>query len=198
MIKDSVIEVIVKQPKKYIKLGYDVKVGDIIFINIIELPNGSHVLVNFICDYCNMQAQKEYRKLYNNPKHSCNKTECIRSRVKDTNLERYGVENPFQSKEFKQKIKETNLERYGVEHVSQRSDVKEKTKETNLGRYGVDNFFESSTFKDKSRETNIERYGVEQFTESTNFKEKSKLTNMEKYGVEYIIQNKDEDNMMFF
>ena len=32
---------------------------------------------------------------------------------RQTNLEKYGCENPFQSDEIKEKIKQTNLEKYG-------------------------------------------------------------------------------------
>jgi hypothetical protein len=47
---------------------------------------------------------------------------------KKTNLEKYGVENPFQSEEIKGKIKNANLEKYGVENPQQNKNIKEKTK----------------------------------------------------------------------
>jgi hypothetical protein len=60
-------------------------------------------------------------------------------KTKKTNLEKYGVENVFQSEDIKEKIKQTNLEKYGVEHPLQNKDILEKSKETNIERYGVDN-----------------------------------------------------------
>ena len=44
----------------------------------------------------------------------------------------------FQSKELLEKVKQTNLERYGVENPSQNKKVQNKRKKTNLERYGVE------------------------------------------------------------
>lgn len=41
-------------------------------------------------------------------------------------LERYGVENGFQSEEIKEKIRKTSLEKYGCEHYRQNQEMKEK------------------------------------------------------------------------
>jgi hypothetical protein len=53
----------------------------------------------------------------------CNKTYRssieFKNKVKITNLDRYGVENPWQAKEVKEKIKKTNLDKYGVENPNQ-------------------------------------------------------------------------------
>jgi hypothetical protein len=43
----------------------------------------------------------------------CNK---IKEKSKQTNLERYGVENPMQLNFYKEKLKHTMLEKYGVEN----------------------------------------------------------------------------------
>ena len=43
----------------------------------------------------------------------------IQEKIKQTNLERYGVENPNHRKEIRDKIKQTVLERYGVEYFCQ-------------------------------------------------------------------------------
>lgn len=61
----------------------------------------------------------------------------VQDKVKATCLERYGVENSYQSDTIKEKIKQTNLERYGVENVQQNTAVKQKTKQTMIEKYGV-------------------------------------------------------------
>ena len=85
---------------------------------------------------------------------------CSKLKAIQTNLERYGVENPFQSEKIKNKIKQKNLERYGVENPSQSSEIKQKKVETSLKNYGVENPTQSETVKQKSKQTNLEKYGV--------------------------------------
>jgi len=53
--------------------------------------------------------------------------ECSDEKKKETNMERYGVEYPFQCEKVKQKIKDTNMERYGVENPSKCEEVKKKS-----------------------------------------------------------------------
>ena len=63
--------------------------------------------------------------------------------MKATNLERRGVEYPFQDPEVKEKIKATNLECRGVEYSAQDPEVQEKKKATVLERYGVENVMQN-------------------------------------------------------
>ena len=86
--------------------------------------------------------------------------ECSKLKAIQTNLKRYGVENPFQSEEIKNKIKQKNLEKYGVENPSKSSEIKQKKIETSLKNYGVINPTQSEIIKQKSKQTNIEKYGV--------------------------------------
>ena len=65
------------------------------------------------------------------------KSDIVKEKRKQTNIERFGTENVFASEVIKQKIKETNLERYGVEYTSQNQDILNKIQATNLDKYGV-------------------------------------------------------------
>ena len=47
MIIDEYVEVLVKQPGKYKKLGYRAEYGETILIKIEELSSASHIKVNF-------------------------------------------------------------------------------------------------------------------------------------------------------
>lgn len=130
------------------------------------------------------------------------------SKRNKTMLERYGVDNPFKSKEIYEKVKNTNLERYGntcsaqsnivrpkiiksmldrygVECSFQAEVVKEKIKATNLERYGVDNPFKSDIIKDKIVESNRKNLGVDYPMQSREVMDKSRVTSLEKYGTEY-------------
>lgn len=82
----------------------------------------------------NSTIQKQTKSVF-----SENKKQTISNKAKKTNLERYGVENPAQSKDVQAKIKQTNLNRYGVEWTFQSDNNKEKTKNTMNEIYGVDN-----------------------------------------------------------
>ena len=55
-----------------------------------------------------------------------------REKSKQTNLEKYGVDNPAKADEIKEKIKLTNLQKYGVEHAFQAESVKEKIHKTKI------------------------------------------------------------------
>jgi len=69
------------------------------------------------------------------------------------------------SENIKEKLKKTNLERYGVENIYQSEKIKEKIKNTNLIRYGYTNpFLNPDTLlniHNKLKKTNLERNGYE-------------------------------------
>ncbi|MGI0075915.1 MAG: DUF7487 domain-containing protein [Nitrosopumilaceae archaeon] len=109
------------------------------------------------------------------------------TKIKQTNLERYGAENPFQLKEIQDKIKQTNLKKYGVDNPLKSEKVKEKIKQTNLERYGAENPQQNKAVQDKIKQTNLKKYGVEWNIISTQSREKQKQTNLKKYGTEWNI-----------
>ena len=113
----------------------------------------------------------------------------VQAKVKQTNLERYGVENPLQSQEVQAKVKQTNLERYGVENVFSNADIQKDARDTRLQKYGTAVPFRCKDSVEKARKTNLERYGVEYPTQNEGVREKVKQTNLERYGVEYPTQN---------
>ena len=124
--------------------------------------------------------------------------------VKQTSLDRYGVDNPMKSEIIKEKLKNTNLERYGVESPFQSDVIKEKIKKTNLERYGVEMPLMSEQIQEKGRQTTIKRYGglmtharkasydkydgINPF-QANEVKEKRKSTMIEKYGTEHALSN---------
>jgi hypothetical protein len=117
------------------------------------------------------------------------KTSGVQQRMKETTLERHGVENAFQSKTLMEKAKETNLILRGVENASQCPVVKEKIKQTNLELRGVEYPGQCPQVKEKIKETNLERIGVENPFQAPDFTAKSEKTCMEKYNVRHSSQN---------
>jgi hypothetical protein len=146
---------------------------------------------------------------------------CSKEKRINTNLEKYGVENPFQSDVCKEKSKITCLEKYGFSHPMKNDDVKEtlkqsfllnfgvenpqqnervrlKTKETCLNNYGVEYPLQNTSVLSKVKSTNIEKYGVENQFQREEVKEIIKLSNIEKYGVECQLSNLEfKRNSMF-
>jgi hypothetical protein len=118
-------------------------------------------------------------------------TEEKEKRKKETCLDKYGVENPFQAKEIKEKIKQTNIKKYGNScPLNGEAQIKMK-KETWLKNYGVENPQQSKEIKEKTKQTNKERYGVEYMLQSQIFKDKYKLTCLKRFGVEHPSQNEE-------
>lgn len=116
-------------------------------------------------------------------------------RTQNAKLNKYGNLNNYN------KIKETNLNKYGVEYITQVKDIREKVsdtwqnksteeitkivnkrKNTNLEKYGVEFSFQSDEIKERIKQTNLEKYGVEYVTQDVHTKEKIKLTNLKRYG----------------
>jgi hypothetical protein len=110
-------------------------------------------------------------------------------KMKTSTMEKYGVEYACQSEEIKGKIKQTNLEKYGTEYGLQNEVVKEKKRQTNLKKYGFDNPLQCQEIKEKCRKTCLQKYGTEFYSQTDEFKEKFKESNLKKYGVEYGFQS---------
>ena len=144
------------------------------------------------CKVCGKLLKKyEYRKTYYCSVACSRKDEENNEKRKQTNLEKYGVENPNQNKEIREKSKQTCLKKYGVEYSSQTDKVKEKIKQTCLKKYGGNAPACNKEIQEKMKSTNIEKYGCENAFASDIIKEKIKQTNLEKYGVEHPNQNKE-------
>lgn len=126
--------------------------------------------------------------------------------IRQTNLEKYGCENPFGSPEIREKSKLTRLKKYGDVNYNNR----EKSKKTCLDKYGADNPWKAKEVQEKIKQTNLERRGVEYSfqdpstiekvkktklkrhgDEKYNNREKCKETCKEKYGVENVFQSKE-------
>ena len=106
----------------------------------------------------------------------------IKQKIKQTCLEKYGVDNYNKTKESKEKIKQTCLEKYGVEYFWQSDECKEKIKQTCLEKYGVDSPLKSEKIRNKGKKTCLEKYGVDNPAKLEENKEKVKQTCLKKYG----------------
>ena len=106
----------------------------------------------------------------------------IKQKIKQTCLEKYGVDNYAKSKEGKEKVKQTCLKKYGVEYSWQSNECKQKIKQTCLEKYGVDSPLKSKEIRNKCKLTCLEKYGVDNPAKLEENKEKVKQTCLKKYG----------------
>ena len=102
--------------------------------------------------------------------------ESATAKRRETNLERYGSVSPFGNKEIQNRIKKNFIEKYGT-HPRSTEAVKNKMKQTCLSKYGVDNVSKAVEIKEKISESNKISYstGKPQL--------KAQQTNLRKYGV---------------
>lgn len=147
--------------------------------------------IEISCDKCGKIFFKNYLRRNISLCRSCAK--------KQTNLEKYGVEN-YNNHE---KAKQTNLKRYGstsaLHGINQQKidEIKKqkygtsnnfsKIKQTNLKKYGVEYITQSEIMKSSSQKTKLEKYGYKNYTN----REKAKQTILEKYGKENIFATQE-------
>jgi len=140
-----------------------------------------------LCKMCNntvnWQAGKGQYATYCSSKCVANDPD-KKAKTNQTNIERYGVGNPFQNKNIQEQIKQTNLDKYGG-HPKQNTDVQSKYRNTCLEKYGVTTTSKVKEFQEKKYNTNLERYGSISPFGNDIVQEKIKQANLEKYGVEY-------------
>jgi hypothetical protein len=99
-----------------------------------------------------------------------NKNTLIKEKIKQTCLERYGVENAMYSEEIKERLKSTCLERYGTEYYTNSDDFKIKSEQTCLERYNCKRYSSTDEYKEKIKQTCLERYGVEHYSKTEEYK----------------------------
>jgi len=172
-------------------------------------------IIRGICltEDCNNNFNKPFRELLkiNGYCFDCSK-ENGKTKIIETNLTKYGVDNPMKTTEFKEKIKNTNMKKYGVEHILQLDVIKNQMKEKSLAKYGTEYVLQSEIVRNKGKETNkikygfenpqqnkdiqkktsdtvYKKYGAKHYFITDEFKEKTCKTNMLKYGVPHHSQN---------
>ena len=147
--------------------------------DISGLGKWSKIVIELVCDECGIEKSIAY-KLYTSYGYEGGDYLCRKCKMEKNNLEKWGVENPFQLDSVKEKIKKANLEKFGVQNPSQNKQINKKIREsiskldkksiknkresTNLEKWGVKNVSQSKEIKNKKEETNIKNW-VEKNTE---------------------------------
>jgi hypothetical protein len=123
---------------------------------------GFRTLDKGFLDYCSSKCSNSSDQVKKNKEISC--------------IKKYGVTNPYQSKDIIKKIKETNINRYGVDNSMKSNVIKDKMIKNSIEKYGVnwslskggkaninkeDNL--KSKFKEKHSEFELITYSREKF-----------------------------------
>lgn len=167
-----------KTKKYYENLGYIyTKMGDEFDVDVSDLKPYSAERVLVKCDYCGEIYDVEWGS-YKRLKEKVNNSDCcwnkectsrksvesmlmlygvkysreldyVNEKIKNTNLIKYGCENPFGNKEIQNKIKQHFLDTYGVEYCMQADEIKNRGIQTNLKRYGVTSWTKTPEYREK-------------------------------------------------
>lgn len=207
MIKENQFIEVAMSPstkKWYESLGYNYKINEHFYINPEDLPENSHKKIDIFCDFCGEGYRMEYRYYLNNIRENNKKFKCKKcchkdkvwnderlSKMKKTNLKKYGFEIASKSSRVKEKTKNTCKEKYGVEYASQSDFIKEKIKNSFQNKYHVNSALQVEEFKNKSIDTYLKNYGVKNPLQSEKIKEKVFKTNIEKYGNKCCLLNNE-------
>lgn len=152
-----------------------------------EFSNRDFKRTEFFCSYF---CFKEFRIL-NIERYELSQSAKKLEIRKKTILEKYGVENVFNVKEFRDKADKTILEIYGSKNPLQSKKLKDKQNKTIFERYGVSNISFLTEVQEKKKQTTLLNHGVEYPTQSFEIREKIKQTNLKNYGVEYPSQKEE-------
>lgn len=153
-----------------------------------------NIEVHPICPICGKLVK--YAGYYNKMFFDYCSNKCFRKstlwkeKVKQTCIDKYGVENPMLVDKFKEKLKNTCLEKYGVTNGGGSKQSIEKIKATLKERYGVEHIYKLEYFKYKYKQTCLKKYGVTNSFASKEVVEKIKQTCLEKYGNTNITRTK--------
>lgn len=177
MILDKKVKVkITKKNIEHYKNFYEnISLKDEIEIDTeTQLQKGSNLKINVSCDLCNIQRYIKYQSYVKNinccekyPIYTCDK--CSHIKLKEYNLNNYGVEYYSQHPDRNEKVRLTSLEKYGAEHFSQSEYFKPKVYKTNLEKFGFENpFMDVVKIKSKFKEV----WGVEHPSQVESIREK--------------------------
>ena len=174
----------------YRNLGYNVKMFDTIEVPPEHLTCGSKAVVDVLCDVCGKKIPRQYKKYIKSHTYELDTcTQCKTKKIKQTCLDKYGVDNPMRDIEIKQKQQNVIQTKFSVDNISQLDDVKKKKMETFQEKYGVDWAIAAPEIRAKVKQTWLDKYGCENPMQNITIRNKTQQTNIEKYGVLHPAQN---------
>jgi hypothetical protein len=175
--------------------------NNFVYLNETQIKINHSTILIYICDYCQAEFESNGGRRINHQSPEgldrckvCAKKQGF-EKLKKTIVERYGVENYSQTKEYRKQCSEswknktqeelleidmkrqnTNLLLYGVTHSAQRPEVRAKTVATNLERYGVEVPAQNADILQQMKDTCLERHGTENISQTQKWKDQVSFT----------------------
>ncbi len=115
---------------------------------------------NYIQAYINKYGQRCRNLRLNGRKGGSIWTPEMKSKFKQTSLEKFGVDHPRKSEVVKAHIRATMQEKLGVDYAMESETVREKSKQTLQEKYKVDNISQVEEIKEKKRQSTLASTGV--------------------------------------
>lgn len=144
------------------KYGEETDISHMAYMFMNDMDTPPSAPCGEMCKFENVSTG--YAEFCSKPKFGQNKCkECsdlVQNKKRETNIEKYGCENPAQSKEVRAKMNATNMERYGTTKPQQLDSVKRKTIDTNIEKYGVEHSSKLDENKAKREATVMAKYGT--------------------------------------
>ena len=130
-----------------------------------------------------IQARKDGFKKYGDDIDHNWKIKGARDKIRETFIEKYGVDNPLKVEEIKQRVIATNKERYGNNCPLGNNEILKKSKSTLFKNWGVDNPAKNREIllkiRESSKKTYFKKWGFENPWDNEVFREKQ-LQNFDK------------------
>lgn len=121
-------------------------------------------------------------------------SEIGRKQTRETNLRKYGFEEPFGDPVTRAKCDKVNEERYGCKYPTRTEAIKEKTKQTCLRKYGVENPMQSKEILDRFKSNYKAKTGYDYPMCNPEVKQKLSDTCVKNFGVSWACMRKEARN----
>ena len=99
--------------------------GDIFQVKVNDLPVSYYGDIECKCDYCGKLFKQKY-KIICQTHGALVCGDCIKKKIENTCLEKYGVKHPWQNKDVCKKREKTWIEKHGVSHIGKSKEAHEK------------------------------------------------------------------------
>jgi hypothetical protein len=161
----------------------------------INVTRDTYIEGNCLNNNCSFLFNKTFRQLKRTGSF-CKDCSNLNKKIKlkETCLNKYGVEHSFQVKEFRDLGLKTIREKYGVTNISQSDEIKLKKANTCLKNFGVDNSFKSQEVQNKIKTSFLDKYNCDNPFKSNEIKKQIVQTNLNKYGCKNPQQNANINN----
>ena len=183
--------------KHYVDLGYTyTKMNDEFEVYIDDLTPYSRAKIKCNCDYCHDDYETtwwSYNKGKKNgiKKDCCSKPECTTQKAQEALVSKYGTSNIREIPEVNEKIKMTNIEKYGCENPFGNKDVQNKIKYYYMQNYGVTHNMQLNECVQKAKNTSIERYGVDNYSKTKEYRVRFRGENSPVWKGDLAIRHRD-------